>query len=141
MIRRSVECWVIGPGRRILLLLVPERPGWHGAFWQPITGGIEAGESARRAAVREVTEETGVRLTAEDLVAVATGVVVEVAVDLRIDKTLFAARTGHDRVALSDEHVGYRWVPAEDVAGGLYWDSNRRTWDMVTRAAGPADAT
>jgi 8-oxo-dGTP pyrophosphatase MutT (NUDIX family) len=40
----------------LLLKRQPERNG----FWQPITGGMEEGETREEALRREVTEETGV---------------------------------------------------------------------------------
>lgn len=39
----------------LLLKLIPER----GAYWQPVTGGIEDGESPKQGALREAWEETG----------------------------------------------------------------------------------
>ncbi len=40
---------------QVLLLERADRPG----FWQSVTGSIEAGETPRDAAIREVMEETG----------------------------------------------------------------------------------
>jgi 8-oxo-dGTP pyrophosphatase MutT (NUDIX family) len=57
----KVQVWVHsldahGVRHVLLLRVTPER----GSFWQPVTGGVEAGESLENAAFREVTEETGV---------------------------------------------------------------------------------
>ncbi len=52
----SIECWIIGPEQQVLLLQVPARAGKHKAFWQPVTGGIEDGESPSQAALREIAE-------------------------------------------------------------------------------------
>jgi dihydroneopterin triphosphate diphosphatase len=41
----SIECWMLGRDGLVLLLQVPARPGEHEPFWQPVTGGIEAGET------------------------------------------------------------------------------------------------
>src|SRR5437773_1922666 len=47
-------------GKRLEMLLVRRSPHRSLAgVWQPVTGGIERGESALSAAVREVQEETG----------------------------------------------------------------------------------
>ena len=46
---------VAAPAGDILLLERASPPG----FWQSVTGSLEAGESPREAAVREVFEETG----------------------------------------------------------------------------------
>lgn len=37
-------------------------------FWQSVTGSLEAGESASQTALREVREETGIDISAEQLV-------------------------------------------------------------------------
>lgn len=46
------------PAARVLLLkVIPKR----GSFWQPVTGGIDEGESFDEGALREAQEETGFR--------------------------------------------------------------------------------
>ena len=39
--------------------LMMKRTDERGGFWQPVTGGVEDGESIEQAAIREVYEETG----------------------------------------------------------------------------------
>ncbi len=46
-----------GEIRYLILKTIPER----GGFWQPITGGLEEGETKREALKREIKEETGIR--------------------------------------------------------------------------------
>jgi len=46
-------------GNDILFLLL-KRNAQKGGFWQPITGGVEAGEDLATAVDRELREETGV---------------------------------------------------------------------------------
>lgn len=41
----------------LLLKRIPERDG----FWQPVTGGLEEGETRVEAVKREVSEETGIK--------------------------------------------------------------------------------
>ena len=45
----------------LLLKRLPERNG----FWQPVTGGLEEGETRTEALHREIEEETGIRNSAE----------------------------------------------------------------------------
>lgn len=53
---RTVSVTVVAPGPRVLLLRrVPAR----GAFWQLVTGHVEASETPADAAQRELVEETG----------------------------------------------------------------------------------
>lgn len=128
----SIECWIIGPGQHVLLLQVPARPGKHEAFWQPITGGIEGGESPSQAALREIAEETCLQLVESDLTLVTAGHIVEISPELTISKTLYAARTGQTTVITNPhEHRDHRWLPPTEVADSLFWQSNRDTWKII----------
>ena len=66
--RRAARVLVIDPADRLLLLCGgdPAVPGPR--FWWTVGGGIEAGESARAGAVRELHEETGLIVAADALV-------------------------------------------------------------------------
>lgn len=57
---------------RVLMQLRDDRPEvTHGGVFSPFGGGVEAGETLRQAAVREMIEETGLGLPAEKLVPFA----------------------------------------------------------------------
>jgi lipoyl(octanoyl) transferase len=108
--RRTVSVVVTregGNGREALLLRrTPER----GAFWQPVTGRVEPGETQQEAAAREVWEETGARLSVEPLgyrhsFAWGEGEVVE--------ESAFVARWPGGAVALSEEHGESAWLAGE----------------------------
>ncbi|MFJ9174946.1 NUDIX pyrophosphatase [Streptomyces sp. NPDC102360] len=130
----SIECWIIAPDQSVLLLQVPARPGKHTAFWQPVTGGIEAGESPQQAVLREISEETGLRLTLDDVREITTGLDVVISPDLTVSKTLFLARTPTlDVVTNPDEHQDHQWTEPALVPEALYWDSNRETWAMIQK--------
>ncbi|HMQ65784.1 MAG TPA: NUDIX domain-containing protein, partial [Arachnia sp.] len=78
------EGWVVGPdgmprrdaarvllfdgAGRLLLVNAHDAQDPARSWWFTIGGGIDDGESARDAAVREVREETGIVLAPEDLV-------------------------------------------------------------------------
>jgi 8-oxo-dGTP pyrophosphatase MutT (NUDIX family) len=60
--KRKVQVWIhtprdIGEARFLILRTQPKR----GAFWQPVTGGVEPDESFIDGAAREAWEETGFR--------------------------------------------------------------------------------
>ena len=61
MMKQSIEAWIYHPEDREILLLKVENEKL--SFWQPITGGIESGESPEEACLREIKEETGLLLT------------------------------------------------------------------------------
>src|SRR5512136_387235 len=47
-------------GNRVEYLLLKRLPERNG-FWQPITGGVEEGETQKEALCREIGEETGIK--------------------------------------------------------------------------------
>ena len=66
--RRAARVLLLDPSGRVLLLrgCDPARPEHR--YWFTVGGGLEDGESLADAAVREVFEETGLRITTADLV-------------------------------------------------------------------------
>lgn len=58
-IRHAVRVLLLDESDRVLLVRAVDPDG--GPFWFPTGGGLEPGEDARAAAVREVEEETGLR--------------------------------------------------------------------------------
>ncbi|NAZ81857.1 NUDIX domain-containing protein [Kineococcus sp. R8] len=72
--RRSARVLLVDGGERLLLLRTLVRPGEPSAghVWLTPGGGVEDGESAPRAAARELREEVGLTVTADDLTWVAS---------------------------------------------------------------------
>jgi 8-oxo-dGTP pyrophosphatase MutT (NUDIX family) len=65
--RQSGRVLVIDPAGRVLLLenFDPAQP--EGRFWVTIGGGLDDGEEAAQAAVRELREETGIAAAVDEL--------------------------------------------------------------------------
>jgi 8-oxo-dGTP pyrophosphatase MutT (NUDIX family) len=82
--RRAARVLVLDPSGRVLLLrgCDPARPEHR--FWFTVGGGVEAGESLADAAVREVFEETGLRITPADLAGPVRSDTVEFPFDGRL---------------------------------------------------------
>lgn len=94
----------------------PER-----SWWFTIGGGIDAGEDARSAAVRELREETGIHLATTDLVGpvyTRSALFDFAARTCRQDEELFVAR-----IRAADAHLSADgWTDAErDVIDELRW--------------------
>ena len=129
MMRQSIEAWIYHPEEReILLLKVEDDPV---SFWQPITGGIESGESPEEACLREIKEETGLVLHRSNLTSLGD-LTVKIDENLTIHKNLFLVLTDQKEIQISDEHVGAQWVVLDKVSSQLYWLSNQTTFEIIS---------
>jgi 8-oxo-dGTP pyrophosphatase MutT (NUDIX family) len=110
----------------LLLKRTPEKEG----FWQPVTGGLEEGETKVEALKREVWEETGIKNV--------VGIVENVdyfeyseadfikGYDF-IKEYVFGVEVEPDeRVALDGkEHSEYRWCGIQEALQLLHWKENK----------------
>lgn len=123
--RTAVRVLPIDHRDRLLLLhgfdpAEPDRP-----YWFTVGGGIEPGESAVIAALRELTEEAGVAVGPDDLVGPLAEDTAEFSfqrVRYRQDQTYFAVRIGDAAISLAGldpiEHssiVRYGWWSIDDL--------------------------
>ena len=129
MMRQSIEVWIYHPEDGEILLLKVEAE--KVSFWQPITGGIESGESPEEACIREIKEETGLLLACSNLTALGD-FTVKIDENLTIHKNLFLVLTEQKEIRISDEHVGAQWVALDKVSSQLYWPSNQATFEIIT---------
>ena len=85
-----------------------------------------------QACLREVSEETGIRLNASDVMTVIRHYKVWVPeYSLEVRKPIFTAETSIEKVNISDEHLAYKWVSLHDVESWLFWDSSKATFQRV----------
>ena len=107
---------------RLLLAIGHDADDPARQWWFTIGGGIEEGEDPAAGAVREVREETGIRLRVEDLVGPVLYRTAEfdfAAVTARQDEWFFVARTECAEVSREG------WTDLEkEVLDGLKW------WDL-----------
>ncbi len=119
-------------GRKVEYLLV-RRAGERtlSGVWQPVTGGIEPGETAWKAAAREVLEETGLRplrwWALEHI-----NVFYKPDRDFVMALPLFAAEVSWaDTVVLSPEHDRYAFVSPAEAKRRVLWASQRRAMEAI----------
>ncbi len=142
--RGKVQVWIywiskavdpIGSGefRVLLLKTIPERE----SFWQPVTGGIEHGETPEVAARREVFEETGL-IPSEPLFSLGEpfdfesrwGPAREVAFGCQVE----GSSSAPPGVRLDPrEHDQFAWVFAEKALEQLRFDSNAQMLINLTK--------
>ena len=128
MIKYSIEAWIYNSVAKEILLL--KAKSGQLSFWQPITGGIENGESSEIACIREIFEETGLEIELTKLLKISHHTVV-VDEDLTILKTLFLVKTKQKDIHISDEHIDFMWTEVKNVPDILYWQSNQETFQKV----------
>lgn len=105
----------------LLLKRIPERNG----FWQPVTGGVEEGETRKEALHREIMEETGVKnvLTViEDLFHFEfsdSGILYqEYVYGVEISPSAEIVLDGK-------EHSEYKWCSFQEALQLLSWEENK----------------
>jgi len=119
-------------GRYLVLHRAPE----FEAYWHLVAGGVEPGESAREAALRELVEEVG--LAPEALVDLERRFAYPLAEESEWVRARYAPGTekvvvdcfladadGVWEPVLNEEHDDFRWCAAPDAAALLFWPEPR----------------
>ena len=125
-------------GSRVLLL---RRTPGRGAFWQPVTGRIEAGESAAAAARRELFEETAVTgspvpLPLRQSFLIDSSFVGAADTDLFFaDETAFQARVPTENAIRPnpEEHDEARWFTFREACETIRWSDDREALEQLER--------
>lgn len=133
---RSIQVVILADsdrGRRYLLL---KRIESYGGFWQSVTGSLEGDETHKRAAIREILEETGISASGDDLIELGIVNTFEIAPQWRSryepgvthnEEVCFAIRISERDIRLDpNEHESWCWLSYEQAMEMLYWESNKR---------------
>ncbi len=120
--RRGARVILLDPDDRVLMVRGHDVDQPERSWWFTVGGGIDPGETAHEAAVRELFEETGIRLDPAELVG---PVVVRSAVfdflrrPVRQDEEFFLARVDETREPSTD---GWTDVERDFVDEVRWWD-------------------
>ena len=115
----------------LLLKRLPERNG----FWQPITGGMEEGETREEALHREIREETGI----ENLVRVIKDIYYFEFSDPNLNQEyVYGVEVASTEVIVLDrkEHNEYKWCGIKDALQLLYWKENKEALEKLNKILG-----
>ncbi len=117
---RTVSIAVLrGRGPEAEVLLLRRRPE-RGGFWQILTGRMEAGETPRQAASRELREETGLLAEVVELGYRHSFALRELVPPRLVDESAFFVRVPSDAaIELSAEHDLFEWVSVSEAMARL----------------------
>ncbi len=101
-------------GDKMLFLMRPVHKKQGGKFGMP-AGGLEQGEASIQAAVRELSEETGIRVTEQELQHFQEVMVRHDNQDFIYDM-YYLVLPEFPEITLSEEHNDYRWMTLEESA-------------------------
>lgn len=104
-----------------------------GGIWHTVAGGIEQGETAVAAVVREMREESG--LAPQELYCLdRIGSFYVPDLDTLWHSVLFCAIVAPDaQVQLNEEHDAFRWLAAEAAAEEFLWPNDREAVVQIRR--------
>ena len=108
----QVEVIVFKREKNKTRFLILKRNIKKGGFWQPVTGGVEEGETFEQAAIREVGEETGI-INKVKLIDIGYSFSF-FENDKRYFEKIFGAEIlPGSKINLSSEHTEFKWVDGQ----------------------------
>jgi 8-oxo-dGTP pyrophosphatase MutT (NUDIX family) len=114
---------------------------YMGGTWQTVAGKIQTGESAVRACLRELFEETGMSALELFRLDRVNSFYVD-STDTLYHCPVFAARvSGSCMIVLNPEHDAWRWTPRASAEAAYLWPSDRECIRQICEEildAGPA---
>jgi len=117
----------------LLLKRLPDRNGfWH---WQPVTGGLEEGETRTDALYREIEEETGI----QHLLKVIEGLYYFEFSNPNLNQEYVygVEVSATEKVVLDGkEHSEYRWCGVQEALRLLYWKENKEALKKLNTILG-----
>ncbi|HUV98375.1 MAG TPA: NUDIX pyrophosphatase [Candidatus Paceibacterota bacterium] len=119
-------------GGKVEYLLLKRRPERNG-FWQPVTGGVEEGETREEALRREVMEETGVK----SMVAVIEGLYYFEFSDPNLNQEhVYGVEVSPSEEIVLDgeEHSEYRWCSFHEALQLLHWRENKEALRKLNKS-------
>lgn len=110
-------------------------------IWQFVAGGAEDKETPIEAAIRELSEETGINIKEEDLIVLDSKTTIPV-VNVTgtytwgkdvfvIPEYAFAVDATSFQIKLSNEHTEFKWLEYNKAMDILTYDSNKTAlWEL-----------
>ena len=113
------------------LLLKRSEGEIYGGLWQMVTGSIDGNETAIKAAIREIKEETGL-IPQKFWVVPNINSFYSPEQDEVLIIPVFAALVANDsNVIISNEHSEYQWVRKDEAIKMLAWPGQRISIESI----------
>ncbi len=106
---------------------------YMGGTWQLISGGIEPGETAWQAAIREMHEETSLKPLELYRLSHVTQFYRPDNDTLNTGVTFCAIVQANASVSLDSENTEFQWMPVENTRAQLMWANDQEAFDEVCR--------
>jgi dATP pyrophosphohydrolase len=109
-----------------------------GGFWQPITGGIQKGETKTQALKREIQEETGIKNPTKIIKNVHycefRDYYKQENRQRLIKEHIFGVEIhANEKIAISREHTEYKWCSFEEALNLLKWKKNKEALKKLNK--------
>jgi len=128
-----IECHIIRRiGERTEFLLLKRAPGEiYPGIWQMVSGGIEAGEVAYKAALREMNEETGLVPEKFYTLPLISSFYTPHADTINFLPVFLAIAGSEQSVRISSEHSEFIWVSGEKAKELMIWEGQKKGVDYI----------
>lgn len=100
-------------------------------LWQLVSGGIETGEKAYEAALREIAEETGVKPIRIFNTPLTNTFYFYTTDSVNVSPVFAAEIDTADEVSLSTEHQEFRWLKKDAAIELLVWPGQKKAIETV----------
>jgi len=110
--------------------LLLKRTSNRGGFWQPITGGLEEGETLIESLKREIKEETGLK----EIIRIIESVhYFEFSDPHLIKEYVFGVEVSPTEKIIIDarEHSSFLWCTFEEAIKLMKWEENKKAFEKL----------
>jgi len=131
----QVEAIIFRRNGSTIEYLLLKRLSHRNGYWQPVTGGLEEGETRTEALCREIREETGIK----NLIRVIEGLYYFEFSDPNLNQEyVYGVEVSPtDEIVLDGkEHSEYRWCSIQDALQLLHWKDNKEALERLNTILG-----
>lgn len=101
---------IVQNNNKYLLLKIPEKHTLYGGRWQLPGGKLDQKETAKKGAIRELLEETGIEKEELEKLKMITN-------STSFETHIFVTDVDTEKINLSGEHTDYQWLTYEELRG------------------------